>query len=561
MKKGIFLFTFLFFCFSVSAQQWLWGRQGTNSSDTWGVACDNFGNAFLSGCFGDTITFENIHLSSNSLEAFLVKYDSNGKVLWAKQSLSASRTSSAGAVFQSTDLSGNIYLTGNFYDTVSFGSFTLIENPTGRYNAFLVKYDGSGNVIWAKQSTGSASPNSVACDGQGNAFLAGNFVDTISFGSVTLKSIARYNGDGFITKFDPNGNVIWGIQSHLNSPQCWFCPNSIVVDSEGYSFVTGTFLDTVTIGGYTLKGGNTNSTRNVFVMKCDPDGNVLWVNQSQAGSSPFGGQGYSITLDSYGSVYITGGFNSPLTFGPYTVTSGFVFLVKYSNSGNVIWAKQCASGAGTGYSLSADKHGDIYFSGNDGGSPMVFCNYTFNESYLGDASVIMELDTSGNALCGSFINAGGDDFNTVACSPSGRFVYFGGDNALAVRFNNDSLIYLGSESPFIARWQPCYVPPKQQIIPNAVEPCNSLFIPNAFSPNGDQQNDVLYVRGNCMSSMDFTIFDRWGNKVFESENQNIGWDGNYKGQPMNTGTYVWYLKGTMNDGTAINKKGTVALIR
>jgi gliding motility-associated-like protein len=88
-----------------------------------------------------------------------------------------------------------------------------------------------------------------------------------------------------------------------------------------------------------------------------------------------------------------------------------------------------------------------------------------------------------------------------------------------------------------------------------------LFVPNAFSPNGDGQNDKLFVRDNCIKSMDFLIFDRWGNKLFESENQNEGWDGTYKGQPMNSDTYVYVLKATMFDKSVVEKKGTVALVR
>jgi gliding motility-associated-like protein len=63
--------------------------------------------------------------------------------------------------------------------------------------------------------------------------------------------------------------------------------------------------------------------------------------------------------------------------------------------------------------------------------------------------------------------------------------------------------------------------------------------------------------------MDFIIFDRWGNKVFESENPNDGWNGNHNnnGAPMNMGTYVWYLKATLHDGTSIEKKGNVTLVR
>jgi gliding motility-associated-like protein len=61
--------------------------------------------------------------------------------------------------------------------------------------------------------------------------------------------------------------------------------------------------------------------------------------------------------------------------------------------------------------------------------------------------------------------------------------------------------------------------------------------------------------------MDFIIFDRWGNKVFETENINQGWDGAYKGQPMNAGTYVYVLHAILNDGSLIEKKGNITLVR
>lgn len=91
--------------------------------------------------------------------------------------------------------------------------------------------------------------------------------------------------------------------------------------------------------------------------------------------------------------------------------------------------------------------------------------------------------------------------------------------------------------------------------------CGNIFVPDAFSPNGDGQNDILRVRGHCVRSIQFFVFDRWGNKVFESENESDGWDGRYKGQLMNTGTYVWYLKATLQDGSTVEKKGSVALVR
>lgn len=95
------------------------------------------------------------------------------------------------------------------------------------------------------------------------------------------------------------------------------------------------------------------------------------------------------------------------------------------------------------------------------------------------------------------------------------------------------------------------------------ENCGQVFVPDAFSPNGDGQNDILYVRGSCIKTLEFSVYDRWGNKVFETTDKSIGWDGKYRGQPMNTGTYVYYLN-AITDQTpeqTITRKGNVTLVR
>lgn len=88
-----------------------------------------------------------------------------------------------------------------------------------------------------------------------------------------------------------------------------------------------------------------------------------------------------------------------------------------------------------------------------------------------------------------------------------------------------------------------------------------IFVPNIFSPNSDGNNDVLYVRGQGIKSMTFLVYDRWGEKVFESTNKHDGWDGNFRGEKMNAGVFVYYLEGEFYDGTSFSQKGDVTLIR
>lgn len=94
-----------------------------------------------------------------------------------------------------------------------------------------------------------------------------------------------------------------------------------------------------------------------------------------------------------------------------------------------------------------------------------------------------------------------------------------------------------------------------------VQDCGEMYVPNAFSPNGDGANDVLYVRGQCLETLTFMVFNRWGQKVFETTDKNIGWDGTFKGDLMNTGVFVYRLEGKDYDGKGYSMKGNVTLIR
>ncbi len=87
------------------------------------------------------------------------------------------------------------------------------------------------------------------------------------------------------------------------------------------------------------------------------------------------------------------------------------------------------------------------------------------------------------------------------------------------------------------------------------------FIPNTFTPNGDGQNDVLFVRGIKVQEMYFAIYNRWGEPVFETKDIHQGWDGKYKGKLAESGVFGWYLKVKCVTGQESFKKGNVTLVR
>ncbi|MCK9612345.1 MAG: gliding motility-associated C-terminal domain-containing protein [Bacteroidales bacterium] len=149
---------------------------------------------------------------------------------------------------------------------------------------------------------------------------------------------------------------------------------------------------------------------------------------------------------------------------------------------------------------------------------------------------------------------------------SGTFIATGEEKFITVgtfkQENEINKIYYGNPAAdrsyyFFDNFSLC---PCADTIPPA-EPEPVVYIPNIFSPNGDGNNDVLYVRSEHIKELNFSIYNRWGEKVFESQNKNDGWDGNYKGKPCSVDVYVYHATIVFEDGTETSRKGNVTLVR
>ncbi len=98
---------------------------------------------------------------------------------------------------------------------------------------------------------------------------------------------------------------------------------------------------------------------------------------------------------------------------------------------------------------------------------------------------------------------------------------------------------------------------------------SDIYVPNAFSPNADGKNDYLYVRSKFIKNIYFAVFNRWGEKVFETDewqedsqgSHSKGWDGTQKGELLNNGVFAWMVKATLFNGKQVVQKGNVTLIR
>jgi hypothetical protein len=443
VKKSILLFFVCIFSFSLcEGQSWDWGANGTSPySNDFGspVATDKNGNIYATGDYEYSIVFGAYLLNTGVQNAYLVKYDSAGNVIWATQPTPGVNSSSEG-ISVTTDKWGNVYITGLFYDTLTFGSFKLSRSGEA---AFLAKYSPSGSVIWAKQMSAAAALGyGITTDNSGNVYITG-IVNTM-----------------FLVKYDSSGNRLWLEQSNTLSQYGTSVGMAVATDNIGNAYVTGTFYDTVSFGRDTLTSATNYSS---FLIKYSPLGNVVWSKQSENVSSSDLAEGTAVTIDRANNIYITGFLNNIVRFGShslYSPSSYSVYLAKYDATGNVFWAKQSSIGW-MGSALASDEHNNIYLGGvswlND--DTLRFGNYTLTTGpWVSYASFLTKFDSSGNPICGSMLeNLGYNSNFGIASDSSGNYVYMGGT------FQNDT-VFCGSDTlistnndvySFVGRWLSC----------------------------------------------------------------------------------------------------------
>jgi gliding motility-associated-like protein len=166
--------------------------------------------------------------------------------------------------------------------------------------------------------------------------------------------------------------------------------------------------------------------------------------------------------------------------------------------------------------------------------------------------------------------------NVVSESCEGKadgYIYLtvsGGTSPYVYHWSNGSLtedihdLAAGNYSVTVTDTNHCTIADDYTVIASDV-PCETpvivLYLPNIFTPNGDGENDVLYVRGSGIKELSLTIYDRWGEKVFETTDQAKGWDGTFRGKNMDNGVYVYYLKARLVNDKEIIRKGNITLAR
>jgi|GEM_PF-3024471 len=358
------------------------------------------------------------------------------------------------------DASGNKYIAGTFKNTVDFGngvSITAIDNA----DAFIAKYDASGNILWANGFGGNLTDYSdvIKIDKDGNVITASRFYQTVIFGTDTLFSDGSW--DIAIVKFDSDGNYIWAKKAGTKNMDE---ASDLKVDSQGNYILLGYYdvnTDLTLPLVYESLKIYSHGERDAFVIKMDSDGNPIWGVTGGGTDNDYSG---GLVIDENDNIYFDGYYdNVEAAFGTTILPNtgnNELFTAKLNSAGEYQWAAS-ATGPGEDYGYDID-----YIPGSDTEPGIVLVTGAFQDLlYAGTSNELFEsaggadiyvltYDIDGNYNDGySFGGASDDQAEAISYIPnSDRDYYISGTTKSNLPvLMNDSLFNYGSRDMLVMR--------------------------------------------------------------------------------------------------------------
>ncbi len=363
-----------------------------------GLATDAMGNVFISGQTGSSTGIATAGAYQPALadtgtypggpplnDGYIAKFDNNGVLQWATYfgGVSADMANSI-----ATDALGNIFCTGLTFSQYGIATpgayqttFTLGLPLGAGSEAFIAKFTNAGGLLWATYYGGPDLDLGIgaATDRWGNVFISGftksmSGIATTGAHQATEGDGGDYN-DGFLAKFSPAGNLLWGTYYGGN----WFdVAVSVATDTAGNSFLAGFTTSTTNIStaGAHQDYYYPSSGYDCFLAKFDGSGTRQW-------GTYYGGNGMDaiggVTTDTFGHVYITGGTGSVVNIAtpgayqdhlnvddaPTGSFGGDAFISDFSSTGTLLWGSYyggMSSDGGSGIAVDGAHH--VYICGS-----------------------------------------------------------------------------------------------------------------------------------------------------------------------------------------------------
>ncbi|HEX3759499.1 MAG TPA: hypothetical protein VHW23_12370 [Kofleriaceae bacterium] len=276
--------------------QWLWTAGGIDSDGANAVAATPDGGWVVGGSFSQSVELQGVKLASRGgTDAMLLKLGATGDLEWAKQ---------FGGRYNDTithvavDARGSIYIQGVFRDTADWGGKPLTAHGGSDNDVVLAKYDANGDHLWSA-GFGNAF-NDVAggltVDPAGNVTMVGSFDKSVSFGP-SDDHASNGEADAFIARFTGDGTLVWARSFGADREDIAY---GVAADAAGNTVTTGWFQGSVDFGtGAIASKGN----KDVFALKLDPAGSVLWV---RTWGDHDHDQGRAVAIDDKGAAIVVG---------------------------------------------------------------------------------------------------------------------------------------------------------------------------------------------------------------------------------------------------------------
>jgi len=554
---------------SQSVLLWVTYYGGTATS----ICADSQDNIYIVGSTGTGTNFPTLQLAgaywqatnAGSNDIFIVKFNSQGTKQWAtyyggSQSDFVFNNNGADSHFSPiicADNYDNIYITGSTYSfdfplqplAETYNQAT-ISGIQGYHDAFILKFNSQGQRQWATYygTSGRDAGKGIAVDSQNSVYFIGEAEKgdayTVDYGNGAYYDSTLNGGtDGFILKFMIcNVEMPTTAQSNRNN----FCANdngNITITATGGS---GNSLKWYTGGcGQTFIGNGTSltipspaQTTTYYARResCDtsfsPCASVTVTVDTSTTAAPSIAQSSknNFCVNDNGSITLTaiGGRGNTLKW--FTGSCGQTYIgidtltipsPVQTTTYYARWENQCDTSACASVTVNV--------------KPLPVVN-------LGKDAVICEgeiVQLITDSIYTSYLWQDGSTNSSYVLSEPG--VYW-----LTVNYNNcfnsDTIIYTLCEPPL------------------------NIWIPNAFTPNGDGKNDAFNIESiNKIKDFHLYIYNRWGQVIFETNDINKGWDGTFKGKDIQEGVYIWKLEyqwdGNYNESSDGEKHGTITLLR
>ncbi|TDB59143.1 NHL repeat-containing protein [Arundinibacter roseus] len=350
-----------------------WTINGTGVERIQDVVTDPLGNIYATGFFSGTVIIGDTSFTSPGASSmFLVKYSKSGNRLWVRIAVNAvsPAVGSRGNAI-ALDNAGNVYVTGTFTNTVTFGTIT-VSSPLS-YNFFIVKYSDNGTAQWVRKAESASNMEGldITTDQTNNVYLTGSFSEDF----VLKKPFSSAGGnDIFIAKYNSTGDLEWIDAAGDIGNDYGF---GIATDEDNNVYICGRFSNTLKIGMLSIISSGLND---IFLAKLNTNGGILWLKKA---GGTVNEAAYDLAIDSNGDILMTGFILGTTSFDTIAVpaSTGFdVFIAKYNNLGNALWViKNTDPGGQTASSVALDSQDNIYLSGYFEGS-ITFGNISLNDT-------------------------------------------------------------------------------------------------------------------------------------------------------------------------------------